>query len=176
MLAGLHKMKTSKINSITKRICLYLISLLCLFCLSGCIQYEYNYENAENSGIVTQVDENNTTTGTGDVNTITGTDDVNKSVEVKQTVDIKYKFRNKSLLNEHFDKHGQEFPYKTAEEYLEGANRVLASEGLLHKKEKEDNDDVYYLEETNEFIIVSGDGYIRTYFKPRRGIDYYNSQ
>lgn len=140
-------MKTPKINSITKRICLYLISLLCLFCLSGCIQYEYNYENAENSGIVTE-----------------------------QTVDIKYKFRNKSLLNEHFDKHGQEFPYKTAEEYLEGANRVLASEGLLHKKEKEDNDDVYYLEATNEFIIVSGDGYIRTYFKPRRGIDYYNSQ
>ena len=46
----------------------------------------------------------------------------------------------------------------------------------LHKNEKEDNDDVYYLEETNEFVIVSTDGYIRTYFYPDSGIDYYNKQ
>lgn len=174
-------MKRPKINSIKNRIGVYLISLLCLFCLSGCVRYDYSYEKTENSGIVEQDDKEdvNVSTGTGDLKASVETEqkvDIKQGVEVKQTVNIKYKFRNKSLLNEHFDKHGQEFPYKTAEEYLEGANRVLASEGLLHKKEKEDNDDVYYLEATNEFIIVSGDGYIRTYFKPRRGIDYYNSQ
>ena len=46
----------------------------------------------------------------------------------------------------------------------------------LHKLEAEDGDDVYYLENTNEFVIVSTDGYIRTYFKPSRGMEYYNKQ
>ena len=46
----------------------------------------------------------------------------------------------------------------------------------IHKKEKEDGDDVYYLENTNEFVIVSTDGYIRTYFEPEDGIRYYERQ
>ena len=46
----------------------------------------------------------------------------------------------------------------------------------LHKLEKEDGDDVYYLEETNEFVIVSQDGYIRTYFLPSAGKKYYDKQ
>ena len=31
-------------------------------------------------------------------------------------------------------------------------------------------------EETNEFVVVSTDGYIRTYFNPSDGIDYFNRQ
>lgn len=87
-----------------------------------------------------------------------------------------YTFRNKGLLKDHFEKHGAEFPYETKEDYVAGANIMLANPNKLHKTEKEDGDDVYYLEETNEFIIVSKDGYIRTYFKPSRGIKYFNSQ
>lgn len=37
-------------------------------------------------------------------------------------------------------------------------------------------DDVYYLESTNEFVIVATDGYIRTYFKPDDGKAYYDRQ
>ena len=98
----------------------------------------------------------------------------NQEAETEETINLK--FRNKQLLEEHFKKHGQEFPYDSPEDYLAGANKMLNNPNKLHKKEAEDGDDVYYLEETNEFIIVSGDGYIRTYFMPRRGIDYYNSQ
>ena len=29
---------------------------------------------------------------------------------------------------------------------------------------------------TNEFVVVSTDGYIRTYFKPDSGLRYYNKQ
>ena len=61
----------------------------------------------------------------------------------------------------------------TPEEYAEGANKVINNKNSLHKTEAEDGDDVYYLEETNEFVIVSTDGYIRTYFKPTQGIDYF---
>ena len=96
--------------------------------------------------------------------------------EANDIAKSEYTFRSTKLLNEHFDKHNSDFGYETAEEYVEGANRVINDENSLHKLEAEDGDDVYYLEETNEFVIVSTDGYIRTYFKPSRGIDYYNKQ
>ena len=66
--------------------------------------------------------------------------------------------------------------YDSKEEYLAGANAVIANPDSLHKLEEEDGDNVYYLEETNEFVIVSTDGYIRTYFWPQDGIAYYNRQ
>ena len=105
----------------------------------------------------------------------------NEKDEVKidttdDTVDIKYEFRNDRLWEEHFEKHGAEFPYDSKEDYLIGANIMLENDNKLHKLEKEDGDDVYYLEATNEFIIVSKDGYLRTYFKPSKGKKYFDKQ
>ena len=94
----------------------------------------------------------------------------------KNGVDTNLIFRNKELLDQHYEKHGIEMGFKSAEEYLEAANKVLENEDVLHKVEAEDSDDVYYLEETNEFVDVSKDGYIRTYFNPSDGIDYFNRQ
>ena len=85
-------------------------------------------------------------------------------------------FRNDNLWEEHFIKHGSEFGYSTKEEYLQGANEVVASAYSKHKKEAEDGDDIYYDTENNEIVFVSEDGYIRTYFKPTDGINYYNRQ
>ena len=96
--------------------------------------------------------------------------------EVSEEETVYYTFRNDKLLNEHFEKHNEDFGYADVQEYVEGANRVINDKNALHKLEAEDGDDVYYLENTNEFVIVSTDGYIRTYFNPNRGIDYYNSQ
>jgi hypothetical protein len=99
------------------------------------------------------------------------------SEEVKAEVESKnLKFRKKKYLDEHYEKHGIEMGFESAEDYLAAANAVVVNPNALHKKEKEDNDDVYYVEETNEFVIVSDDGYIRTYFCPSAGIDYYNRQ
>lgn len=85
-----------------------------------------------------------------------------------------YSFRKPRYLTEHFEKHGAEFPYATQEEYLLGANNVIQNPNALHKLEAEDGDDVYYVESTREFVIVSTDGYIRTYFLA--DLDYYNRQ
>ena len=85
-------------------------------------------------------------------------------------------FRNDNLLQEHYDKHGIEMGFASAEDYLEAANAVVYNPSSLHKVESEDGDDVYYLELTNEFVVVSTDGYIRTYFKPNDGIEYFNRQ
>lgn len=85
-------------------------------------------------------------------------------------------FRNADLLNEHYQKHGVEMGFSSAKEYENAASKVVGNDKSLHKTEAEDGDDVYYLESTNEFVIVSTDGYIRTYFKPDDGIEYYNRQ
>lgn len=85
-------------------------------------------------------------------------------------------FRNESLLREHFDKHGKEMGFTDAKAYEQAAAAVVTNPLSLHKLEAEDKDDVYYLESTNEFVIVSTDGYIRTYFKPDKGKAYFDQQ
>ena len=89
-----------------------------------------------------------------------------------------YKFRSKKLYNDHYEKHGSEFGSITKEEYLKLANDLLNSdsETVLHKTEKEDGDDVYFDTATGYFLVLSKDGYIRTFFIPQKGIEYYNKQ
>ncbi len=89
---------------------------------------------------------------------------------------IEYVFRNEGLFESHYEKHGIEMGFSSKEEYLAAANAVLNNPATLHKIEAEDGDDVYFLEETNEFVVVSTDGYIRTYFCPSDGIEYFNRQ
>ena len=86
------------------------------------------------------------------------------------------RFRNKKLLNDHYEKHGREMGFSSAEEYEKAAAMVPANENALHKIEAEDGDDVYYIEESNEFVVVSTDGYIRTYFEPNSGKKYFDRQ
>lgn len=99
-----------------------------------------------------------------------------KPVGNETTTLPEYNFRSEELLEEHFEKHGTEMGFDSKEDYLEAANQVIQNPDSLHKLEAEDGDDVYYLKATNEFVIISKDGYIRTYFLPDSGIDYYNRQ
>ena len=89
-----------------------------------------------------------------------------------------YSFRSKKLFESHYQKHGSEFGSITKEEYLKLANDLLNSDSpsVLHKTEKEDGDTVYFDTETGYFLVLSTDGYIRTFFIPDKGIDYYNRQ
>lgn len=93
-----------------------------------------------------------------------------------QESNLSLQFRNETMWEDHFEKHGSEFGYKTKEEYLKGANEVINSSTSKHKIEAEDGDEIYYDEDKNEIVFVSTDGYIRTYFKPNDGINYYNRQ
>lgn len=95
---------------------------------------------------------------------------------IEQSQSVVYNFRNQEYLTDHFDKHKSEFDYANTEEYLQGANRVIMAKDALHKLEAEDGDDIYYLKDSNELVVVSTDGYIRTYFKPSDGMDYFNRQ
>lgn len=85
-------------------------------------------------------------------------------------------FRNAKLLEQHYRKHGIDMGFTSAEEYEKAAAAVVNAPDVLHKTEAEDGDDVYYIERTNEFVVVSTDGYLRTYFNPDRGKDYFDRQ
>ena len=98
------------------------------------------------------------------------------SASSTEITDSQLCFRNEKLLNEHYDQHGIKMGFSSAEEYEKAAAAVVTSPDALHKLEKEDGDDVYYIVRTNEFVIVSTDGYIRTYFCPEAGLKYYNKQ
>ena len=91
-------------------------------------------------------------------------------------VEAAYEFRYDDMLQQHYDKHGIEMGFDSPEEYLRAANTVIANPESISKSEKEDGDTVFYLEKTNEFVVLSTDGYIRTYFCPHDGIDYFNRQ
>lgn len=106
--------------------------------------------------------------------TPSSSDSSNAPVSVTEQTDLE--FRNDDLLYEHYEKHGREMGFTSAEDYEEAASDVVENSEALQKTEAEDGDMVYYLENTNEFVIVSPDGYIRTYFLPEDGIDYYNRQ
>lgn len=86
----------------------------------------------------------------------------------------KYRFRNQKLLDQHYQKHGKEMGFPSAEAYQKAASDVVENPNALHKHEKEDNDGVYYIKSTGEFVVVSTDGYIRTYYIA--SLDYFNRQ
>ena len=101
-----------------------------------------------------------------------------KTVEIKvdETESVAYRFRNNNLLEQHFEKHGKEMGFETKEAYEKAASDVINNPKALFKTEAEDGDYVYYVEETNEFVVLSLDGYIRTYFLPSSGKKYFDRQ
>lgn len=85
---------------------------------------------------------------------------------------------NYTTSDEHFDKHvtkQKEFGNISKDKYLEKAQDIIGSETALSKK-RANGSRVFYEESSNEFGVLSDDGYIQTFFKPTTGIKYYNSQ
>lgn len=135
-----------------------LLAIVMIISLCGCGLVELEYSAEEN--ITTAVSEEYVT-------------DDNTSYSEGH---IDYNFRSDYYLDQHYDKHGKEMGFASPEEYEEAACEVINNPEALHKFEAEDNDEVFYIEATNEFVVLSTDGYIRTYFEPSAGIDYFNRQ
>lgn len=150
--------------------------LMAMLGLTGCEDIFYGGSVADSQQVssVTNVTEGVTDTSETKSTTVAQTDAPETQTATQEQ--IEYRFRNKTRLKEHYEKHGIEMGFSSKEEYEKAASAVVNNPKALHKTEKEDGDDVYYVEETNEFVIVSTDGYLRTYFKPNAGIDYYNRQ
>lgn len=84
----------------------------------------------------------------------------------------------------HFDKHGDEFGFKTKEVYLQAANDFVSSppDGTLTVKQV-DGDQVYFHPDKNWFAVVSYKGQIRTFYRLdpqihgyKSNAEYFNAQ
>lgn len=98
---------------------------------------------------------------------------INKSKQKSENSRSTLTFRNKDRLMQHYDKHGREMGCSSAKEYENAAARVVRNESAL-RKTQQDGDTCYYIESTREFVVISKDGYIRTYFKASK--EYFNKQ
>lgn len=139
-----------------------------------------NDESSETEITVTSKPETTTTTKTEqtskpETTTTTKSEETSKPESSKE--EVFYYFRNKSLYDSHYEKHGHEFGNITKEEYLQKANDLINSDSpdVLTKYE-DDGDFMYFDKISGEFLVLSPDGYIRTFFIPDDGIDYWNRQ
>ena len=105
----------------------------------------------------------------------TTTEQTTTTASAKKTEYVEYWFRTKKLRDSHYEKHGIEMGFSSADEYRKAASDVINDPDALSKIEKEDGDTCYYIEATDEFVVLSTDGYIRTYFNPG-GKDYFDRQ
>lgn len=84
---------------------------------------------------------------------------------------------NPSKLLKHFVNHGYQFAARTQEEYSEMAAAFLQRAGTSRLPSKVEGDIVrVYEPSTNTFGSYTRDGRIITFFKPGRGISYWNDQ
>ncbi|MBQ3888365.1 MAG: hypothetical protein II738_01335 [Clostridia bacterium] len=82
-------------------------------------------------------------------------------------------FRNEKYLEEHYQKHGRQVGAVSKEDYVQMAAAVIRS-GDAQIRNQVDGDTAYYIPATREFAVLSGDGYIRTYFLASQ--DYFDRQ
>lgn len=85
---------------------------------------------------------------------------------------------NKKTLLEHFEKHGSQMSSDTVSSYaahaVKFANTIdrencvsfIDGKGSTHK----------YNKKTNEYAVITKDGYVVTYYKPTNGYKYYKDQ
>lgn len=167
------KTRYTKNSKHSSSIVIGIIALLILLFIGGNYAGLFSHENGDSRNPVqSQQDMNAHSHESND----SGTPAKSQKNINDQITKLQYQFRNDEYLEEHFEKHGSELGYTSKEDYLKGANKVIASSHSLHKKEAEDGDDIYFLKSTGELVIVSTDGYIRTYFKPEDGVLYFNRQ
>lgn len=84
-------------------------------------------------------------------------------------------FSSQEALEKHYQKHLGEFGSITREEYLQLANE-FASAPLsddVEQIERSDGSISKYRFSTNDFLVITEDGSIRTFFKPKNAKDYW---
>lgn len=107
-------------------------------------------------------------------------DAIAEYVYPSEAVDTDLQFRTEQKLEEHFQKHvieQQEFGDISVEDYLYFAQELMTVvEGEDTLTKEIDGETFYYDAETNEFGVLSSDGYIKTFFKPSDGQAYFDRQ
>ncbi len=96
-------------------------------------------------------------------------------------VDSGPNFSSQQQLDSHYEKHvvqQKEFGTISKEEYLKRAQQLVKSPpgGNILVQTRSNGDRLFYDKQTNEFAVLSEKKVIKTFFKPKDGVEYYNRQ
>ncbi len=86
---------------------------------------------------------------------------------------------NKKSLNKHFEEHGKEIGFDSKESYKQHAihfANMVDRKNCVSFVDGKSGATYKYNKKTNELVIVTNDGYVVTYFKPKNGIEYYKKE
>ncbi len=183
-------MNRSKMRNILSAVCIVLIIFLICRNYFGQAQQQGEEPSHNETATVTQAASSTGETDSDDgaepsrspsedesgASYVSPEDDAGAEDSVSISEYVQYRFRNKKLLEQHYEKHGIEMGFDSKEAYEQAAGDVINNPEALFKHEAEDGDGVYYIEATNEFVILSTDGYIRTYFLPEGKKAYFDRQ
>lgn len=172
IIVGLKYFKEPIIDSINSKITEDTISEQYINTTQADVSEDFTIAEATEEAVTSLLEDTTETVSETTANVIETTTET--TTETTVAVSQGYTFRNAKLLESHYQKHGEEMGFASAEEYQKSASDVALNPDALHKNEKEDNDDVYFIESTGEFVIISTDGYIRTYFIADK--DYFERQ
>ena len=101
-----------------------------------------------------------------------------KSDKIKANNTPVRNFVSDTLLQSHYEKHIKEFDGISVQEYLKRAN-ILADAPLsddVVQLTRSDGSTSKYCYSTNEFVVVTAEGDIRTYFKPENKGAYWDEE
>lgn len=95
--------------------------------------------------------------------------------QTPRSLTLKINFGDSKKLNTHYAKHKDKFGDISVEEYLDMANQLFRATVSEDVEEiiRSDGSVSRYRFSTNEFLVVTKDGAIRTYFKPDTGEEYW---
>lgn len=86
---------------------------------------------------------------------------------------------NKKSLAKHYSDHGKDIGLDNQESYRQHAIRfanTIDKKNNISFVDSSTNSTYKYNKSTNEFVIITKDGYVVTYFKHKEGYSYYNNQ
>ena len=88
---------------------------------------------------------------------------------------IKIEFETPESMQKHYVKHGEEYGDISIESYLSLANELanMPVSDDVEKIVRSDGSTAIYRFSANDFLVVTKDGSIRTFFKPKNGKEYW---
>ena len=88
---------------------------------------------------------------------------------------IKIGFETPKLMQRHYKKHGKEYGDISIESYLSLANELanMPDSEDVEKMVRSDESTAIYRFSTNDFLVLTKEGNIRTFFKPKSGKEYW---
>lgn len=88
---------------------------------------------------------------------------------------IEAEFETPESMQKHYAKHGEEYGDISIESYVSLANELVNAPASddVEKIVRSDGSTAIYRFSTNDFLVVTKDGSIRTFFKPESGKEYW---